>query len=81
MLQQLTAGHAFFTEHFVNKRVIYFYKEKHEIKQFSIYMVKTNFMHLCGMKYRGGAASFYHDIQNKTFKYVPTSLLHLRNGK
>ncbi|MBC1935919.1 hypothetical protein HCA69_06030 [Listeria grandensis] len=68
MLQQLTAGHAFFKEHFVNKRVIYFYKEKHEIKQFSIYMVKTNFMHLCGVKYRGGAASFYHDIQNKTLR-------------
>ncbi|WP_325064990.1 PBECR4 domain-containing protein [Paenilisteria weihenstephanensis] len=54
--------------HFVNKRVIYVYKEKQTIKQFEIYMTATNFMHLCGVQYRHGAASFYNDITNKTLR-------------
>ncbi|WP_159102590.1 PBECR4 domain-containing protein [Listeria cornellensis] len=58
MLQQLTSGHAFFKEHFVNKRVTYVYKDREKLRQFSIYMTASNFMHLCGVKYRHGAATF-----------------------
>lgn len=68
MLKQLTSGHAFFKEPFVNKRVIYVYKDKETIKQFSIYMTASNFMHLCGVQYRHGAATFYNDIDNKTLR-------------
>ncbi|MBA3925629.1 PBECR4 domain-containing protein [Listeria rustica] len=68
MLKQLTSGHAFFKEHFVNKRVIYVYKDKELIKHFSIYMTASNFMHLCGVQYRRGAATFYNDIDNKTLR-------------
>ncbi|SQC58701.1 Uncharacterised protein [Listeria newyorkensis] len=31
MLKQLTSGHAFFKEHFVNKRVTYVYKDKEKL--------------------------------------------------
>lgn len=68
MLKQLTSGHAFFKEHFVNKRVTYVYKDKEKLKQFSIYMTASNFMHLCGVQYRHGAATFYNDIDNKTLR-------------
>lgn len=55
----------FFNEHFVNKYVIYSTKN-HEI---TIRFIRSNFMHLCGIKYQLGARKFFDDaLENKLKK-------------
>ncbi|MFZ7129768.1 PBECR4 domain-containing protein [Avibacterium avium] len=47
---------------FINKEVVY--KTKHV--EISIYFRKSNFMHLCGIKYKEGAKAFFESALSKS---------------
>lgn len=52
---------AHFFETYFRNRVVYYGTE---LETIAIYFSATNFMHLCGVKYEKGAASFFDDCLN-----------------
>ncbi|MCQ9628664.1 MULTISPECIES: PBECR4 domain-containing protein [Pasteurellaceae] len=51
----------FFNDHFINKKVIY----RTENQEITVIFKRTNFMHLCGIRYTDGAAKFFRAAISK----------------
>ncbi|QIW16184.1 hypothetical protein A4G20_07500 [Pasteurellaceae bacterium RH1A] len=64
-LKAIENAASFFNIHFLNKEVIY--KTRNE--EVSIVFNRTNFMHLCGVKYEDGAAEFFNLALRKQINF------------
>lgn len=63
-IPQLHNAAKFFKTYFVGKIVTYSTKEE----QIDIHFSVTNFMHLCGIDYKKGSASFFDDCLNHNIR-------------
>ena len=55
--QNLHEAATFFENYFVNRIVTYYTLNR----KVNVYFSKSNFMHLCGIKYKSGSISFFND--------------------